>query len=119
MYDPAGKNNPSPPANLISLFRDLSPGCQERGKTDPEAFCIRTEEIFYLSVLFKDREKTVHGHGYAVFSNGEKVRFTIEGNGDASVRERCIQAGQQIAAQFRADLEQGKINLQGEFIPDR
>ena len=104
--------------NVIPLFQDLPSDCQPMETADSEAFCIRTADLFYLSVLTPDREKEAHGRGYAVFSTGEKVQFTIKGNGDGTVRERCIRAGEKIARQFKADLEYGRISSLGKFIPD-
>jgi hypothetical protein len=80
-----------------------------------EAFCIDTEEIYYLNVIYQDRNGHYHSHGHAVFESGEKVRFTITANGNETVREKCVLAGQRIARQYGGTLMQGKIDKYGKF----
>lgn len=112
------EKKPAPfPDNIIPLFQNEWSLYQENGGSAPEAFRIRCRDIYYLSILFPHHEKGTRGQGFAAFKSGEQIRFTINGNGDRTVRERCIKAGEQIALQYRSTLEHGTINRLGRFLP--
>ena len=85
---------------------------------DVEAFCIETDEVYYISVIYRDRNGRYHSHGHAVFQSGEKVKFTIVVNDDEMVREKCLKAGHRIASEFGATLMTGKIDEYGKFHPN-
>ena len=105
------------PENVIPLFQKEWSVYKQNGGTSPEAFRIRCRDIYYVSVLFPGCKSGIQGRGFAVFKSGEQINFTINGNGDSKVRDRCIKAGERIATVFRSTLEHGTINHQGRFHP--
>ncbi|MFN2359171.1 MAG: hypothetical protein ABR534_15690 [Desulfotignum sp.] len=104
------------PENVIPLFQNKGSFYEQNRENNPEAFRIQCKEIYYLSILFSGHENETRGQGFAVFKNGELIHFTIDGNGDEKVRERCIKAGERIASIFQSTLEYGTINHQGRFL---
>jgi hypothetical protein len=82
-----------------------------------EAFYIQTEQIAYVAVLYTDENWHCYGNGYALFANGEKVRFTLDGNNDPNVRDKCIRVSRQLARMYEGTLHQGIIDAQGTFWP--
>jgi hypothetical protein len=101
--------------NIVSFLTKVEKGAASFSLADVEAFCIDTEEVYYISVIYKDRRGYYHSHGHAVFSTGEKMKFTIAVNDDETVRDRCYGAGQRIAEQFGATLMTGTIDECGKF----
>ena len=83
-----------------------------------EAFYIHTDQIAYMAVLYTDENWRCYGNGYALFANGEKVRFTMDGNNDPNVRDKCIRASRQLAQTYQGTLHQGIIDSQGTFWPN-
>jgi hypothetical protein len=82
-----------------------------------EAFYIQTEQFAYVAVLYTDQNWQCYGNGYALFANGEKVHFTLDGNNDPNVREKCIRVSRQLARMYDGTLHQGIIDAQGTFWP--
>ena len=83
-----------------------------------EAFYIQNDQIAYMAVLYTDENWRCYGNGYALFANGEKVRFTMDGNNDPNVRDKCIRASRQLAQTYQGTLHQGIIDSQGTFWPE-
>ncbi len=82
---------------------------------DAEAFCIKTKEIYYISIIYQNPDGNYRCHGYASFNNGEKVKFTIANCNDEKLREKCILGGRNIAKQYGGILMAGKIDEFGQF----
>ena len=82
---------------------------------DAEAFCIKTKEIYYISIIYQNPDGHYHCHGYAAFTDGEKVKFTVTNCNDEKLREKCIRGGRNIAEQYDGTLMAGKIDEFGQF----
>ena len=104
--------------NIVSFQSKAGAQSAYFSLNDAEAFCIQTDEIYYISVIYQDRKGRYHSHGHAVFKSGEKVKFTIAVNDDEMVREKCLKAGHRIAREFGTTLMTGKIDEYGKFHPN-
>jgi hypothetical protein len=101
--------------NIIPLKNKRKKSPHRNPPPMADAFLVKTDKIFFLAVVYMDKNFRYHSYGYVIFEDGDPLCFTTGAGGDANTREKCLEIGQRIARIYGGTLQQGRIDEHGRF----